>query len=765
MKIRLLFVLSLGILLIIGAISYFYYSYQKKSLAYNGEPIFIADKITDKSVAINKNVNRFTLYTHNAPDTYSNINNVQSLGIKSLTGKSLKYFKNNNTQTLLSEETINQLTLRKKTADNYVGQTGSQHFFYQQNINGIPVYASSVNLHTSADDVYGLVGNVANSSDVSSATLTDEQAQQIALNQAKSEAESNLLYVYQAEKFIINLKILGLSDDDQNYLTLAVSIRSEENSSILFGKKYFVDLTSGKIIYSEPELINALNRQILNFSDGAIIRNEGQAAVSDSEANNIYDNFEKIYNFFSSNFQRDSFDGNGGTLYGIAHLQDRYGPNAAFVPDEKKFYFSNGMTTAEIIGHEYTHGVTDSRFTYTNQSGQLCESISDIFSHGVDAGNWSMGEGSTLGIMRYYDDPTKGPDKQPDRVFSPNYLCDEDNGEVHINNGILNKTFYLMVKGGSFNGCTIQGTTENKIHKIFYRAVTTYITPTVNYKEMYDAVNQACNDLYQSSSAECINVKSAMQATEMDQQTAGTQKSPKCNGAQPQTPACVSTQAPTATPATSGSPTSGPSPTSAATPTPRPTAPPLPTAPITPSGNVQLNLKLKLQGITKKPQDTINKLYVKVTLVSTDSASIKEESYGIFTSDNNATWSGSVFFNVKKSVNSTKFKILVKGPMQVQKKICDMKPTETSAGYYHCVTPDITITTGVNNLDFTKIVLLAGDLPVQDGIVNSYDLSLIRQRLGVTVTGPQIGDINMDGVIDTQDYSLIIYALSTRFDE
>jgi hypothetical protein len=75
----------------------------------------------------------------------------------------------------------------------------------------------------------------------------------------------------------------------------------------------------------------------------------------------------------------------------------------------------------------------------------------------------------------------------------------------------------------------------------------------------------------------------------------------------------------------------------------------------------------------------------------------------------------------------------------------------------------------VNNLDFSRIYLLAGDMPVsggQDGVVDSLDTSYIRNNLGKTDSGVlAIADLNLDGKVDTQDWSLVIAALSVRADE
>lgn len=195
-----------------------------------------------------------------------------------------------------------------------------------------------------------------------------------------------------------------------------------------------------------------------------------------------------------------------------------------------------------------------------------------------------------------------------------------------------------------------------------------------------------------------------------------------------------------------------------ATATPTPTGAPTPT----PTGAVSLSLKLKFQGILSKPKDEFNKMKVKVTLKYENDDPIGSVSSD-FVAGSDGVWSGTANFN--KPDLTRQFKVLIKGPTHIQKRVCDTKPTETAPGSYRC-TGGITLTDGVNNLDFSGIYQLVGDLPEQDGVVNSYDTSLVRNNLGKTdAEALRLADVNLDGRVDTQDYSLIISALSVRADE
>lgn len=219
--------------------------------------------------------------------------------------------------------------------------------------------------------------------------------------------------------------------------------------------------------------------------------------------------------------------------------------------------------------------------------------------------------------------------------------------------------------------------------------------------------------------------------------------------------------------ATAGSPTVIPTPTATLTPSPtqaqsQPTA--TPTLTPTPSGSVTLNLKLKFQGIAVKPQDEYNQLVVKVTLTGGQVSGQAQQS-ATFTSDNNGVWSGRAVFTAQTGA-SNKYAILIKGPKHIQKKICIVNPRESEMGAYSCSINNIVLTEGVNNLDFTGVTELVGDLPEQDGIVNSSDITTLINLLGRDDEDSlQKADLNLDGVVNTFDFGLMLNALKIKTDE
>lgn len=181
--------------------------------------------------------------------------------------------------------------------------------------------------------------------------------------------------------------------------------------------------------------------------------------------------------------------------------------------------------------------------------------------------------------------------------------------------------------------------------------------------------------------------------------------------------------------------------------------------------SMKLNMKLKLQGVSGKPKNT-STITVKVKLGGALLQQSTAYQNVTFTAGDNGIWTGSTELSLPPGPG---YMLYVKGPKHLQKKVCASTPIEGSGGSYHCSSGAITLQAGDNTVDMSKILQLVGDLPengAQNGIVDSYDTSYVRQHLQSTKTEDlAIGDLNYDGVIDAQDYSLVIASLSIKYDE
>lgn len=196
---------------------------------------------------------------------------------------------------------------------------------------------------------------------------------------------------------------------------------------------------------------------------------------------------------------------------------------------------------------------------------------------------------------------------------------------------------------------------------------------------------------------------------------------------------------------------------------PYPTSPPNLTG--VPGGvAMALDLKLRFQGIVIKP-NRLSTIPVQITVRTNSPAQPAAQSISVnLTADNSGIWSGQAYF--PSLIEAPDYKILIKGPVHLQKRICDLGAGETEPGKYSCISGNIQLLAGTNSLNFNGINLIAGDLPQQDGVANAYDVALVRNNLGSTDPNILIiADVNFDGIVDTQDYSLVIGALAIRTDD
>ncbi len=244
------------------------------------------------------------------------------------------------------------------------------------------------------------------------------------------------------------------------------------------------------------------------------------------------------YDYYFGDHGRQSWNGSAGDMiaYNNADIPDLGVNNACWGCAGNNTIFGAGSTTAatddwntnDIMGHEFTHGVTqdEAGLEYQNESGALNESFSDIFGEMVES--WSESNcdylvGGDRGAIRNMSDPNDYND--PDTYLGTNwYTGTGDNGGVHTNSGVQNYWFYLVSEGGSgtndlgksFNVAAI---TRFKARLIAYRSLTQYLTSSSQYIDARKGSLEAALDLYGQCSSEIIAVGDAWHAVGVESQS------------------------------------------------------------------------------------------------------------------------------------------------------------------------------------------------------------------------------------------------------
>jgi len=257
--------------------------------------------------------------------------------------------------------------------------------------------------------------------------------------------------------------------------------------------------------------------------------------------------FEVTWDYYKQVHGRTGIDGAGRQVYSRVHYGSNYN-NAFWTGTCFCMTYGDGdgsamtaLTAVDVSAHEMTHGVTAStaKLIYTGESGGLNEGISDIFgtmvehyaANGVDQPDYLIGEKIvgpriTRGYLRTMINPSD------DGASADCWYSGVGSLDVHLSSGVTNHVYYLMAEGtnagspsrtcqaGDSRVATGQGTVagmgRQKAEKVWYRALTVYMTSSTNFAAARVATIKAATDLYGASSPEVASVAAAWSAVKVN---------------------------------------------------------------------------------------------------------------------------------------------------------------------------------------------------------------------------------------------------------
>ncbi|MEO8123949.1 MAG: M4 family metallopeptidase [Burkholderiales bacterium] len=193
------------------------------------------------------------------------------------------------------------------------------------------------------------------------------------------------------------------------------------------------------------------------------------------------------------------------------------------------------LVSLDVTGHEMSHGVTSrtAGLIYSGESGGLNEGTSDIFGTMVefyannpnDPGDYLIGEklfANGTSVIRSMIKPSS------DGASADCWYSTVGNLDVHYSSGVANHFYYLLAEGTTGGNpsptCTagntrvatgtgsLVGIGRDRAERIWYRALTVYMTSSSNYAAARSASISAANDLYGAGSPESIAVGAAWAA-------------------------------------------------------------------------------------------------------------------------------------------------------------------------------------------------------------------------------------------------------------
>ncbi|RJS20131.1 peptidase M4 family protein [Corallococcus sp. H22C18031201] len=282
----------------------------------------------------------------------------------------------------------------------------------------------------------------------------------------------------------------------------------------------------------------------MNYATGLVFTDAdnvwGNGATSDAASSGVDAHYgqQVTYDYYKNVHNRNGIDNAGNTGYSRVHYGTKY--NNAFWQDSC-FCMTYGdgdgttfrpLTALDVAGHEMSHGVTSrtAGLVYSGESGGLNEATSDIFGSMVEfyANNANDPGDYLIGEVIYT--PNKAGDALR-YMYKPNTDGSSANCwsstvgslDVHYSSGVANHFFYLLAEGSAgnpvsptCNGLAVAGIGRDAAAKIWYRALTVYMTSSTNYKAARTATLNAAKDLYGNPSTQYTAVGAAWTAVSVN---------------------------------------------------------------------------------------------------------------------------------------------------------------------------------------------------------------------------------------------------------
>ncbi|MDP3007763.1 MAG: M4 family metallopeptidase [Methylococcales bacterium] len=276
------------------------------------------------------------------------------------------------------------------------------------------------------------------------------------------------------------------------------------------------------------------------WGDGANFKEDPEPTTSANGQTAAVDaayGIQATWDMYKNVFGRNGINGDGKPTYARVHYDNAF-DNAFYSDSCMCITYGDGtklqtLTSLDVAAHEFAHGVcmTTAKLIYNKESGGLNEANSDImgamaefYMRGANGkgsvipdtgGTWTQGEQITTPAfplkMRFLYKPSK--DGKSADAWSPTL----EKLNVHYSSGPMNRAFYFLSQGATKTGETsttylpngMTGIGNDKAAKIWFRALTTYMTPDTNYAGARIACIQAVRDLFPVSGAEEIAVWNA----------------------------------------------------------------------------------------------------------------------------------------------------------------------------------------------------------------------------------------------------------------
>jgi Zn-dependent metalloprotease len=404
--------------------------------------------------------------------------------------------------------------LRAEKTDHY----GLENVTLQQTYKGVPVFDGMMKFHYNKNrDLTSLNGNYISDIKVNVVpTLAQHEAETLALQYVEGQQIGVPTAPLKVNKSTIYIFQKGLAQGVNGTKLLVYEVEVGNNVDVR--EFLYIDAHNGSLVEQFTGIHQALHRTLYEQTVANQIWDEGQAlpGALDQWQQSEVESSGFMYNLMKNAFNFDSYNDGGAAMRTINNNPTINCPNANW--NGTTANYCTGMATDDVVAHEWAHAYTEytSGLIYQWQPGALNEAYSDIWGETVDqldgymdegesnaartgcnsSNRWQMGEKLTAfpGANRDMWDPTCF--NHPGKVSDQQYWCAAtDNGGVHINSGVINHAYALLVDGGSYNNKIINGIGLTKAAHIFWLAQSQYMVATTDFAAQADILQAAATAL------------------------------------------------------------------------------------------------------------------------------------------------------------------------------------------------------------------------------------------------------------------------------
>ena len=406
-----------------------------------------------------------------------------------------------------------------KLEKNFKDNIGMSHLTFRQTYNGIPIFGSEFKFHfNKKDEITAVNGKIFNDLNLNtSPNFSIEEAKKIALDFVSKQNITKSQKVLNTNKAELCIYKLGIERDLDGPSHLAYHIEVTNQSDV---REYLIiDAYTGKLVDQYTGMAHFIDRVLFEETTSNQVWKEGDAfpGTLDQWQRNEMVAAAHTYNLFKNTFGYISYDGNDAQMVTINNNPDIDCPNASW--NGISANYCTGTAADDVVAHEWGHAYTEytSGLIYRYESGAINESFSDIWGETVDLLNnyedgdeiniertsscddsdrWKVGEDASAFGGAIRDMYNTFCNSDPGKMSDFRYSCGEvDNGGVHINSGIPNHLFALLVDGGRYNRETINSIGLTKTAHIFWRAQSSYLTPISDFDDLAEALMASAQDL------------------------------------------------------------------------------------------------------------------------------------------------------------------------------------------------------------------------------------------------------------------------------